>query len=222
MAGSRRGLAPGVDVTRTRIAVLASGGGTNLAALFGALDGYEGAGIALVASDRESAGALDRARRREVETAVIDPADESALIDLLARHEIDWIVLAGYLRIVPPGVVDRYRNRILNIHPALLPDFGGVGMYGARVHEAVLASGTRESGPTVHIVDEEYDHGPIVAQTRVPVLEGDTPETLAARVLDAEHALLPRVVIAAVEGRIRVEGARARIVPRSRTGGVRS
>jgi folate-dependent phosphoribosylglycinamide formyltransferase PurN len=110
---------------------------------------------------------------------------------------VDLVVLAGYLKLVPPGVVTRYRGRILNVHPALLPAFGGKGMYGRRVHEAVLASGARESGATVHLVDEVYDRGPILGQVRVPVLPGDDPERLAARVLEAEHRLLPAVVLAA-------------------------
>jgi folate-dependent phosphoribosylglycinamide formyltransferase PurN len=106
-------------------------------------------------------------------------------------------VLAGYLKLVPSGVIERYRGRILNIHPALLPAFGGPGMYGRHVHEAVLASGAGESGATVHLVDEEYDRGAVLAQARVPVLPGDTPERLAARVLEVEHRLLPAVVLAA-------------------------
>ena len=107
------------------------------------------------------------------------------------------MVLAGFLKLVPAAVVARYRGRILNVHPSLLPAFGGAGMYGARVHRAVLASGAAESGATVHLVDEVYDRGPIVAQERVPVEPGDTPERLAARVLEAEHRLLPAVVLAA-------------------------
>ena len=104
-------------------------------------------------------------------------------------------MLAGYLKLVPGAVVSQFRGRMINIHPALLPDFGGPGMYGHRVHEAVLASGAKESGATVHFVDEAFDRGAIIAQERVPVMKGDTPETLAARVLEAEHRLLPRVVL---------------------------
>ncbi|MFL5495364.1 MAG: formyltransferase family protein, partial [Gemmatimonadales bacterium] len=107
------------------------------------------------------------------------------------------VVLAGYLKLVPAPVIVRFRNRILNIHPALLPAFGGKGMYGHRVHEAVLASGARESGATVHLVDEAYDRGPVLGQARVPVLPDDTPDRLAARVLEVEHRLLPAVVLAA-------------------------
>jgi folate-dependent phosphoribosylglycinamide formyltransferase PurN len=163
----------------------------------------------LVASDRPDAPALKRALRRGVEAAVVDPVDAAGLLDILERARVDWIVLAGYLKRVPVEVVRRYRNRILNVHPALLPAHGGKGMYGARVHAAVLEAGEKVSGASVHLVDEEYDRGPVVARGEVPVEPGDTPATLAARVLEVEHRLLPAVVIAAAEGRIRVEGDRA-------------
>lgn len=126
-----------------------------------------------------------------------DPADAAEWIELLGQHQVELVVLAGYLKLVPAAVVAAYRGRIINIHPALLPDFGGPGMYGERVHRAVLASGARWSGATVHLVDEEFDRGAILAQVQVPVLADDTPATLAARVLDGEHRLLPRVVLAA-------------------------
>lgn len=192
-----------------RIAVFASGRGSNLEALFQGLADCPDAEIALVASDRSGAEALDRARRRGVATVVVDPSDAGQILDLLADQTIDWIVLAGYLRRVPVPVIERYRGRILNIHPALLPRFGGQGMYGERVHRAVLEAGVRESGATVHVVDEEYDHGPIVVQRRVPVEPGDTPERLAARILEVEHELMPEVVRAACEGRLKVDGGRA-------------
>lgn len=195
-----------------RVAVFASGGGTNLEALFEALGVHPAAEIALVASDREGALALERAVRRGVATAIVGYDDGASIIELLETHAIDWVVLAGYLRIVPSEVVQRYRGRMLNIHPALLPKFGGAGMYGERVHAAVLGAGETESGVTVHLVDEAYDHGPIVAQRKVTVQSGDTPERLAARVLEVEHELLPEVVIAAAEGRIRTKDDRAWIV----------
>jgi formyltetrahydrofolate-dependent phosphoribosylglycinamide formyltransferase len=180
-------------VTPVRVAVLASGGGTNLQALLDALTGSR-ARVALVLSDRPDAGALERARRAGVAAAALrDPADSAEL--LAALTDMDLVVLAGYLKLVPPAVVARFRWRMINIHPALLPAFGGPGMYGRRVHEAVLASGADESGATVHYVDEEYDRGPIIAQARVPVRPDDTPETLAAHVLEAEHRLLPMVVL---------------------------
>lgn len=193
----------------TRFAVFASGRGSNLEALFDELADHPRGRIALVASDRPDAPALARAQRRGVPVAVLDPTDAAATIELLESHGIDWIVLAGYLKRVPAAVVERWRNRILNVHPALLPRFGGPGMYGDRVHRAVLEAGETASGASVHLVDEEYDRGPVVAQWTVPVESGDTPETLAARVLEAEHRLLPAVVRAAAEGRVRVDGDRA-------------
>ncbi len=192
----------------TRIAVLASGRGSNLESLFDRLAGHPTAEIALVVADRP-AEALDRARARGVPAQVVSPGDPQALLEILGERSIEWVVLAGYLRKLPAEVVGAYRGRILNIHPALLPRFGGPGMYGERVHRAVLESGETESGASVHIVDEEYDHGPVVAQRRVPVEPDDTPETLAKRVLAVEHELLPEVVIAAAEGRIRTLGGRA-------------
>lgn len=182
----------------TRVAVLASGGGSNLGAILdhrarvGAACGYD---VALVASNRADAGALTRARDAGVEAAMVaDHADGAALVRLLESRGTELVVLAGYLKLVPTEVVHRWRDRIVNVHPALLPAFGGSGMYGRRVHEAVLRSGARVSGATVHLVDEEYDRGRILAQWPVPVLDGDTAERLAARVLRAEHLLLPRVV----------------------------
>lgn len=186
-----------------RIAVLASGGGSNLGALLDHLDaaGARRAGqVVLVASNVAGAGALDRARARGIATAVADPADGDALAALLAPA--DLVLLAGYLKLVPPIVARAFRGRMLNVHPALLPAFGGPGMYGRRVHAAVLAAGARVTGATVHFVDEAYDRGAIAAQWPVPVHAADTPDTLARRVLRVEHLLLPRVVTAVASGRI--------------------
>jgi formyltetrahydrofolate-dependent phosphoribosylglycinamide formyltransferase len=177
-----------------RVAVLVSGGGTNLQALLDAFHDAPGARIARVISNRPDAGALERARRAQVPTIVLrEPRDAGELLGVL--QDVDLVVLAGYLKLVPRAVVKQFRGRMINIHPALLPDFGGAGMYGHHVHEAVLASGAKESGATVHFVDEEFDRGAIIAQERVPVKAGDTPDSLAARVLEAEHRLLPRVVL---------------------------
>ena len=181
-----------------RVAVFASGGGTNLQALLDSFNTHDGAArIVLVVSDRQDAHALERARAAGVEAVVIpvtgrpiDYASRETLVTLESA-DIDLIALAGYLRLVPPAVVRRYRNRIINIHPALLPAFGGKGMFGLRVHRAVIESGAMVSGATVHLVDEQYDTGEIVAQWPVPVLPGDTPEALAARVLRVEHLLYP-------------------------------
>ena len=182
----------------SRLAVLASGRGSNLQAIIDHFDNLAReriAKVALVASNRADSPALIRAATASIDIASFDAADEGAsLLELLRKFRIDLVVLAGYLKRIPPAVVREYSGRILNIHPALLPDFGGEGMYGARVHEAVIASGARESGVTVHLVDNEYDRGPIIAQWRIPVEQSDTPETLAARVLAVEHVVYPRTV----------------------------
>lgn len=181
-----------------RIAVFASGGGSNLQSLIDAFNGERdrGARVALVVADRPC-GALERASHAGIEHTLIDAralsADDLAITTLaaLAGARIDVVALAGYLRLVPAPVVQRYRGTMTNIHPALLPAFGGAGMYGLRVHRAVLAAGARVSGATVHAVDERYDEGRALAQWPVPVLDDDTPETLAARVLAVEHRLYP-------------------------------
>lgn len=181
-----------------RVAVAVSGRGSNLEALLRALRPGAAAEVVLVLSNRPEAGGLERARARGVPAEVLaDPASAGDWLERLEAHRVDLVVLAGYLKLVPAAVIARYRDRILNVHPALLPAFGGQGMYGRRVHEAVLASGARESGATVHLVDEVYDRGAILARGRVPVLPGDTPDRLAARVLEVEHRLLPAVVLAA-------------------------
>lgn len=160
--------------------------------------------MVLVVSDRTTAGALERAKAADVPTHILeDPAEGRSLIEVLQATRVDLVVLAGYLKLVPPVVVQAYAGRMINLHPALLPAFGGKNMYGARVHQAVLASGASISGATVHLVSEEYDRGPIVAQWPVPVLSGDTPETLEARVRAVEYQLLPAVVHAAASaGRV--------------------
>ena len=181
-----------------RIAVCVSGRGSNLAALLDALPPERGR-VALVISNKPSAGGLALAESRNIATHVLsDPADASEWIEVLREHEVELVVLAGFLALVPAAVVAAWEARILNIHPALLPRHGGPGMYGRRVHAAVLAAGDPESGATVHLVTEEYDKGPILGQARVPVRAGDTPDTLAARVLEAEHRLLPAAVLAAI------------------------
>lgn len=182
----------------SRLAVLASGRGSNLQAIIEHFDNLARervATVALVASNRSDSPALLRAATASIDIASFNPNDDgSELLALLQKFRIDLVVLAGYLKRIQPKVIDEYAGRIINIHPALLPAFGGEGMYGARVHEAVIASGATETGVTVHLVDNEYDRGPILAQWRVRVDESDTVETLAARVLNVEHVVYPRVV----------------------------
>jgi phosphoribosylglycinamide formyltransferase-1 len=181
-------------VTPARVAVLVSGSGTNLQALLEALRDSPTARVVRVVGSHAGAGALERARRAGVPAvALSDPADSAELIAALGDATL--VVLAGYLKRIPPAVIARFPLRMINIHPALLPAFGGPGMFGRRVHERVLASGVAISGATIHYVDEEYDRGPIIAQWPVPVRAGDTPETLAQRVLVVEHRLLAAVVL---------------------------
>ena len=174
---------------RARVGVLASGGGSNLQAVL------------------DHADALGDRRHYDVALVCANdaPADGDALLRQLDAHGVDLVVLAGYLKLVPGEVARRFHGRMLNVHPALLPAFGGPGMYGIRVHRAVLAAGARLSGATVHFVDEHYDRGAIVAQWPVPAYADDTPESLAARVLRVEHRLLPRVVDAVAAGRVSLD-----------------
>jgi len=182
----------------SRLAVLASGRGSNLQAIIEHFDNLARERIAkvvLVASNRADSPALIRAATASIDIAHFDTTDDgSVLLELLRKFRVDLVVLAGYLKRIPPKVIREYGGRIINIHPALLPAFGGEGMYGARVHEAVIASGTKETGVTVHLLDDEYDRGPIVAQWRIPVEPSDTADSLAARVLNVEHVVYPRVV----------------------------
>jgi phosphoribosylglycinamide formyltransferase/phosphoribosylglycinamide formyltransferase-1 len=182
----------------SRIAVLASGRGSNLQAIIEHFDNLARervAKVVLVASNRADSPALVRAATASIDIATFDPTDDgSGLLNLFDGHRIDLVVLAGYLKRIQAAVIEKYSGRILNIHPSLLPDFGGAGMYGARVHEAVIAAKAAESGVTVHLVTDEYDRGPVVAQWRVAVDGNDTPESLAARILTVEHIVYPRAV----------------------------
>jgi phosphoribosylglycinamide formyltransferase-1 len=180
-----------------RIAVLASGGGSNLQAILdyhAKLGSARSGDVILVASNRANAPALDRARHHGIPAEYLPSPDAATLLALLAKHSIDIIVLAGYLKLVPPLVTEHYRGHIINVHPAPLPQFGGLGMYGQRVHAAVLTAGVSHSGVTIHFVDDHFDHGSIIAHWPVPVHPDDTPETLGARVLALEHIVYPRTV----------------------------
>lgn len=204
---------PTVTLTM-RLAVFASGGGTNFQAILDAVDvGDLPAEVVCCVSNTPEVGALKRAQRQEVPTEVIAPASfESpapfgrALLNTLARYDVTFVALAGYMLKIPANVIDEYRGRMTNIHPALLPAFGGKGMYGMHVHRAVLDYGVHWSGATVHLVDEQYDHGPIVLQEPVPVYSDDTPDDLASRVRTVEHRLYPEALRLFAEERVHRDG----------------
>ena len=193
-----------------RLAVFASGGGTNFQAILNAIDtGDLSAEMACCVSNTSDAEALERARKQNVPTEVIPPsafeapaAFGRALLDTLTAYDTTFVALAGYMQKIPPNVVEEYRGRMTNIHPALLPAFGGKGMYGMHVHRAVLNYGVHWSGATVHLVDEEYDHGPIVLQEPVPVYADDTPDELADRIRKVEHRIYPEALRLFAENRV--------------------
>lgn len=192
------------------IGFLASHGGSNMQAIIDACkSGKLQATPAVVISNNSDSGTIQRAKTEGVpyyylsgKTHPEPEALDRAILDTFLRHAVDIIALAGYMKKLGPKTLSRFRGRILNIHPALLPKFGGAGMWGIHVHEAVLAAGEKESGVTIHFVDENYDTGKIIAQTRVPVMPDDTPETLAARVLVQEHILYPATLQRIVMGEI--------------------
>jgi len=202
---------------RVRIAVLLSGEGTSLENLLERIEAGEVPGrVVVVIASKTGAGGLARARRRGIPALAVPrkqygdvKAFNDALHAELERHDPDLVLLLGFLS--PFELRGRYAGRALNVHPALIPAFAGQGFYGRRVHEAVLAAGVKLTGATVHFVDEEYDHGPIVLQREVPVLDDDTPETLAARVQAVERELLPEAVRLFAAGRLTIEGRRVRI-----------
>jgi len=202
-----------LNTSETRTAVFASGGGSNFQAITDACrDDTFRARVALCVTTHPGAGVVARAERLDIPVHVLSGDEEAEdLVSLLRDHEIDLVALAGYMRKVPAVVVDAYRYRIMNIHPALLPAFGGQGLYGMRVHQAVIDYGVRWTGATVHFVDEEYDTGPIILQEVVRVKPDDTPQILADRVLEAEHQIYSRAVRLFAEGRLRVEGRRVLI-----------
>ena len=210
-----------------KIAVLASGEGTNLQAIIDAIkEGRLKAEIRAVVSNNSGSGALRRARKEglfgfhlsQKQFAAPEDFDEK-LLQILQERGVELVCLAGYMKLLSPKVISAYRNRILNIHPALLPSFGGRGMYGQRVHQAVIEYGVKLTGVTVHIVDEKYDHGPIVLQSAVPVLEEDDAESLSQRVLQVEHQLYPAAIALFAQGKVKVEGRKVRIAGRRVNGG---
>ena len=193
-----------------KIAVFASHGGSDLQAIIdGCKNNKINARVAVVISNNGNSMALQRADREKIPFYHLSAKKSGSeeilareILDVLSEHKIDMIFLAGYMRMLHVSVLEKYNNRIFNIHPALLPKFGGKGMYGIHVHTAVLEAKETETGVTIHRVNAEYDSGEIVARTIVPVLENDTPEILAARVLEREHEFLVEVIADIVNGKI--------------------
>ncbi|MDR9486721.1 phosphoribosylglycinamide formyltransferase [Salibacter sp.] len=177
------------------IAILASGTGTNAAKIMDHFIGNPQIFVSVVASNNDTAGVLDEAVERGVPTAIFSNEqlhDEEIMLNML--HGIDLIVLAGFMRKIPPFLLEEFEDRIVNIHPALLPKFGGKGMYGNKVHEAVIEAGEKQTGITIHLVNEEYDEGKILFQESIPVKQTDTPESLAMRVQKLEHEHFPKII----------------------------
>lgn len=204
-----------------RLALFASGGGTNCQAILDAIaEGTLDATAVCLIADRPGCGALERAAAAGLPWHTVTPrryADDrafgEALLDVLHEHDATFVALAGYLSKIPPAVVEVFKHRMLNVHPSLLPAFGGRGMYGHHVHEAVLAYGARWSGVTIHVVDEQYDHGPVVLQEPVPVHPDDTPESLARRIHPVEHRLYPHALQRFAAGEVRIDGRHVHFSP---------
>ena len=198
-----------------RVGVMVSGGGTNLQAILDSIDNgtIRNARVEAVISNNRSAYALERARNHGIEAVCVSPRDyesreqfNEALLEKVNEYQLDLIVLAGFLVAIPAAMIQRYRNRIINIHPSLIPSFCGVGYYGLKVHEAALKRGVKVTGATVHFVDEGTDTGPILLQKPVEVKEGDTPEILQRRVMEeAEWVIMPKAIDLIANGRIIVE-----------------
>ena len=197
-----------------RIAVLVSGGGTNLQAIIDAVNNntITNTSIEVVISNKQDAYALERAKLNNIASECVSPKDYSdreefnkALVDTIDKYNVDLIVLAGYLVILPPVLIKKYENKIVNIHPSLIPSFCGMGFYGLKVHEGVLSRGCKVTGATVHFVDEGADTGPIIMQKAVEVKQGDTPEVLQKRVMEqAEWIILPKTIDMIANGKISV------------------
>ena len=192
-----------------KIAVFISGGGTDLQSLIDNVHEKSGV-IRLVVSSRGDAYGLERAKRKGIATMVLPKGDyDSALLEELKKREVEWIVLAGFLKILTPAFIRHFPRHIVNIHPSLIPAFSGPGFYGMRVHEAVYRAGVKWTGATVHFVSEVVDGGAILLQEVVPVLEAEGPEEIAGKVLKVEHRILPAAVKACLEDRVFWQGERA-------------
>lgn len=204
-----------------KLGVLVSGGGTNLQAILDAVDHQviKNAEVGLVISNNAGAYALERAKNHDIPAVCISPKNFEnreefyrALLDELQKNKVDLVVLAGFLVAVPPMIVEAYPNRIINIHPSLIPSFCGTGFYGLRVHEGVLDRGVKVTGATVHFVDAGTDTGPIILQKAVEVAEGDTPEILQRRVMEeAEWKILPEAIDLIANDRVQVVDGKVRI-----------
>jgi phosphoribosylglycinamide formyltransferase-1 len=206
------------------IAVFASGRGSNFKAILDEMEEgkIQNARIVLVVSNNPGAGALTVAREHTIPCVHLsrkqfdsDTSFNDGILETLRKHGVNFIALAGYMKKIDSAIVRAFKNRILNVHPALLPAFGGAGMYGMFVHQAVIASKARFSGATVHIVDEEYDRGPVVLQERVEIAEDETPETLAEKVLQVEHRIYPEAIRLFAAGRVTVSGRQISITEQS-------
>lgn len=204
---------------KVKIGVLISGGGTNLQALIDEVEkGNINGEISVVISDKKGAYGLERAEKHGIKAIALNRKDYKdkaeftrALMNELLKNDIELIVLAGFLTILASEFIQKYKGRIINIHPSLIPAFCGEGFYGQKVHNAVLEYGAKVTGATVHFVDEGADTGPVILQESVPVMEDDTSETLAARVLKVEHKLLPKAVKLYCDGKLNIEGRKVRI-----------
>lgn len=212
-------------MSRVRLGVLASGRGSNLQAIIDAIEaGTLQAEIALVLSNKQDAVALERAGKHKIDTLFLDPkpfkdrpdareAYDRAILEALGKHKVELVILAGYMKIVTSVLINAYANRMMNIHPSLLPSFPGL-----EVQKKALDWGVKITGCTVHFVTEGVDEGPIIIQAAVPILEGDTPETLAARILVQEHKLYPRAIQLYAEGKLKVDGRRVLVAEASAQG----
>ena len=204
-----------------KIAVCVSGGGTNLQAILDAIDNgtITNAEVKVVISKNKNAYALERAKNHGIENLCISPKDypsreafNETFLEKLDSYEVDLVVLAGFLVVIPPKMIETYRNRIINIHPSLIPSFCGTGYYGLKVHEGVLSRGVKVTGATVHFVDEGTDTGPIILQKAVEVEQDDTPEILQRRVMEqAEWIIMPKAIDLIANGRVSVVDGRVRI-----------
>ncbi len=209
-------------MSKLKLGVLVSGGGSNLQAIIDTSEsGYLPVEVMVVISSKEGVYALERAKIHNIPSTVVIPKDfksqkeyEDALIKILASYDVDLVILAGFIKVLSPHFVKAFQRRIMNIHPSLIPSFCGDGFYGEKVHKAVLDYGVKITGVTVHFVDEGTDTGPIILQRAIYVKESDTPETLAARVLQEEHKIYPEAIKLYAEGKLEIDGRRVKILCR--------